>query len=134
MSAASTGVSLAIVTVPAERSMPTSVTPGRWPSSARTELAHPLQVIPSTLMVVVLMGVLSSGRVQRPHLHVYHTPLGYSTRFEGSATMMSTRSLRAAAAAGAAALVLLLTGCTDSNSTEDAGASATHDHGSLSQQ
>lgn len=49
--------------------------------------------------------------------------------------MMSTRSLRAAAAAGGAALVLLLTGCTDSStsSTEDAGASATHDHGSMSQ-
>ena len=48
--------------------------------------------------------------------------------------MMSTRSLRAAVAAGGAALVLLLTGCTDSGSTEDAGASATHDHGSMSQQ
>ncbi|KMO67166.1 uncharacterized protein (DUF305 family) [Mycobacterium sp. BK558] len=47
--------------------------------------------------------------------------------------MMSTRRLQAAAAAGGAALVLLLTGCTDSSSTEDAGASASHDHGSMSQ-
>ncbi len=46
--------------------------------------------------------------------------------------MMSTRSLRAAAAGGAA-LILLLTGCNDSSGTEDAGASATHDHGSMSQ-
>ena len=47
--------------------------------------------------------------------------------------MMSTRSLRAAAAAGGAALVLLLAGCTDNSGTEDAGASTTHDHGSMSQ-
>ncbi|WP_163722550.1 DUF305 domain-containing protein [Mycolicibacterium psychrotolerans] len=47
--------------------------------------------------------------------------------------MMSTRRLQAAAAAGGAALVLLLTGCTDStSSTEDAGVSATNDHGSMS--
>lgn len=48
--------------------------------------------------------------------------------------MTSTLRLRAAAAAGGAALVLLVGGCTDSGSTEDAGASATHDHGSMSQQ
>ncbi|ORA54706.1 DUF305 domain-containing protein [Mycolicibacterium chubuense] len=48
--------------------------------------------------------------------------------------MKSTRRLQAVAAAGGAALVLSLSGCTDSSSsTEDAGASPTHDHGSMSQ-
>jgi uncharacterized protein (DUF305 family) len=80
-------------------------------SSARTDDAHPTQLIPATVMVVVLMAFLSGSGVKRPlDLCVPYPPRVFKM-FEGSVDLMSQRSLLAGAGAVGATLVLLLSGC-----------------------
>ena len=50
-----------MVTFQSDRSMSTSTTPGMLVSSARTADAQASQLMPVTVMVVVLMAVLSVG-------------------------------------------------------------------------